>query len=375
MNELATPYFMIHEDKLIENLEKCQRLKELSGVKLVLALKCFSTWGVFKTIEPYLDGTTSSGPYEVMLGYETFGKETHAYSVGYSEQDVIDVADKSDKIIFNSQSQLSRYAHLVPDTCKIGLRINPERSAAGQDLADPARPFCRLGVKKSALEKDIANKLSGVMFHMNCENKSVASFSALLDHISENFSDLLEQLEWVSLGGGVFFTYPGYDLEGLAAKLKAFSELHGVQLYLEPGEAVITRTTDLVVTVVDIVENKKLTAIVDSATEAHRLDTLIYNEPATVAEASEEGSHAYVIGSCSCLAGDQFCEAKFEAPLSIGQRLTIADSGGYTMVKLNWFNGIKMPAIYCQRTDGQIELLNKFDYQDFKRTLSTHSIS
>ncbi|MFO6422501.1 carboxynorspermidine decarboxylase [Motilimonas sp. KMU-193] len=375
MNELATPYFMIHEDKLIENLEKCKRLKELSGVKLVLALKCFSTWGVFKTIEPYLDGTTSSGPYEVMLGYETFGKETHAYSVGYSEQDVIDVADKSDKIIFNSQSQLARYAHLVPDSCKIGLRINPERSAAGQDLADPARPFCRLGVKKSALEQGIANKLSGVMFHMNCENKSVASFSALLDHISENFADLLEQLEWVSLGGGVFFTYPGYDLEGLAAKLKAFSELHGVQLYLEPGEAVITRTTDLVVTVVDIVENKKLTAIVDSATEAHRLDTLIYNEPATVAEASEEGEHAYVIGSCSCLAGDQFCEAKFDQPLSVGQRLTIADSGGYTMVKLNWFNGIKMPAIYCQRTDGRIEQLNKFDYQDFKRMLSTQSIS
>ncbi len=375
MNELSTPYFMIHEDKLIENLEKCKRLKELSGVKLVLALKCFSTWGVFKTIEPYLDGTTSSGPYEVMLGYETFGKETHAYSVGYSEQDVIDVADKSDKIIFNSQSQLSRYAHLVPDSCKIGLRINPERSAAGQDLADPARPFCRLGVKKSALDKDIANKLSGVMFHMNCENKSVASFSALLDHISDNFGDLLEQLEWVSLGGGVFFTYPGYDLEGLAAKLKAFSEQHGVQLYLEPGEAVITRTTDLVVTVVDIVENKKLTAIVDSATEAHRLDTLIYNEPATVAQASDEGEHAYVIGSCSCLAGDQFCEAKFEEPLSIGQRLTIADSGGYTMVKLNWFNGIKMPAIYCKRTDGQIELLNKFDYQDFKRMLSTQAIS
>ncbi|WP_434339676.1 carboxynorspermidine decarboxylase [Motilimonas cestriensis] len=375
MTELATPYFMIHEDKLIDNLEKCKKLKELSGVKLVLALKCFSTWGVFNIIEPYLDGTTSSGPYEVMLGHETFGKETHAYSVGYSEQDVLDVANKSDKIIFNSQSQLNRFAHLVPDSCKVGLRLNPQRSAAGQDLADPARPFCRLGVRKSILEANIAEKISGVMFHMNCENKSVSSFSALLDHITENFSDLLAKLEWVSLGGGVFFTYPGYDLEALAAKLKEFSELHGVQLYLEPGEAVVTKTTDLVVTVVDIVENKKLTAIVDSATEAHRLDTLIYNEPASVAEATEDGEHAYVIGSCSCLAGDQFCEAKFAEPLEIGQRLTIADSGGYTMVKLNWFNGIKMPAIYCKRSNGEVELLNQFGYEDFKRMLSVNSVS
>ena len=92
MTELATPYFMIHEDKLVKNLEKCAQLKALSGVKLVLALKCFSTWGVFKIMEPYLDGTTSSGPYEVMLGHETFGKETHAYSVGYSEDDVKEVA-------------------------------------------------------------------------------------------------------------------------------------------------------------------------------------------------------------------------------------------------------------------------------------------
>lgn len=136
----------------------------------------------------------------------------------------------------------------------------------------------------------------------------------------------------------------------------------------------ITQTTDLVVTVVDIVENELKTAIVDSATEAHRLDTLIYNEPATVSEASENGEHTYVIGSCSCLAGDQFCVANFDEPLKVGQRLHIADSAGYTMVKLNWFNGLRMPSIYCRRSNGEIQLINEFDYQDFKRTLSRWSI-
>ncbi|RJG42421.1 carboxynorspermidine decarboxylase [Motilimonas pumila] len=374
-SQLATPYFMIDESKLIDNLKKCQQLKQLSGAKLVLALKCFSTWGVFDTIAPYLDGTTSSGPYEVMLGHETFGKETHAYSVGYSEQDVKDVADKSDKIIFNSQSQWQRYRHLVPEHCQVGLRLNPERSAAGQDLADPARAFCRLGVTESALDKTLALGLDGVMFHMNCENKSVSSFAALLDHISAQFSDVLSQVSWVSLGGGVFFTWPGYPIEELAEVLKQFSLAHQVQVYLEPGEAVITQTTDLVVTVVDIVDNGKKTAIVDSATEAHRLDTLIYNEPASIAEASQDGPFPYVIGSCSCLAGDQFCETQFDQPLQVGQRLTVQDSGGYTMVKLNWFNGLKMPSIYCRRVNGSIECLNSFEYQDFKHTLSRKSIS
>ncbi|MGR6839343.1 carboxynorspermidine decarboxylase [Aliivibrio wodanis] len=374
-NELKTPYFMIDEAKLIANLEVAKRLKELSGVKLVLALKCFSTWGIFDIIKPYLDGTTSSGPYEVKLGHETFGGETHAYSVGYSEDDVKAVVDICDKMIFNSQSQLAAYRHLVEGKASIGLRLNPGVSYAGQDLANPAREFSRLGVQADHLDPQIFESLNGVMFHMNCENKDVDAFSALLDAISDKFGTYLDKLEWVSLGGGVFFTWPNYNVEKLASVLKAFSDKHQVQLYLEPGEAIITKTADLVVTVVDIIENGKKTAIVDSATEAHRLDTLIYNEPASILEASENGEYQYVIGSCSCLAGDQFCETQFEQPLKIGQKLHLLDSAGYTMVKLNWFNGLKMPSIYCERVTGDIEKLNEFGYDDFKRSLSQWTVS
>lgn len=379
-NNLPTPYFMIDEDKLIHNLEIAKKLKELSGVKLVLALKCFSTWGVFDIIKPYLDGTTSSGPYEVMLGHETFGgadsgKENHAYSVGYSEEDVKAVVGICDKMIFNSLSQLQAHRHLVEGKASIGIRLNPGVSRAGQDLADPARQFSRLGVQEAQLNAELFDSLDGVMFHMNCENKSVDDFISLLDSISQRFGAYLNKLDWVSLGGGVFFTWPGYDVEKLAQSLKNFSEKHGVQLYLEPGEAIITNTADLVVTVVDIVENGMKTAIVDSATEAHRLDTLIYNEPATIGEATESGEFEYVIGSCSCLAGDQFCVAKFDKPLTIGQRLHILDSAGYTMVKLNWFNGLKMPSVYCKRSNGETQKLNEFGYDDFKRSLSQWSVS
>ncbi|EJN6826298.1 carboxynorspermidine decarboxylase [Vibrio cidicii] len=373
--QLKTPFFMIDETKLIRNLEIAKQLKEISGVKLVLALKCFSTWGVFDIIKPYLDGTTSSGPFEVKLGYEKFGGETHAYSVGYSEEDVREVADMCDKIIFNSQSQLAAYRHIVEGKASIGLRLNPGVSYAGQDLANPARQFSRLGVQADHIDPAVFENINGVMFHMNCENKDVDAFIALLDSISQRFGQYLDKLDWVSMGGGVFFTWPGYDVEKLGLALKAFAEKHGVQMYLEPGEAIITKTTDLVVTVVDIVENGMKTAIVDSATEAHRLDTLIYKEPASLLEASETGSHEYVIGSCSCLAGDQFCVAKFDKPLEIGQRLHILDSAGYTMVKLNWFNGLKMPSVYCERASGEIEKLNEFGYEDFKRSLSLWSVS
>ncbi|WP_160061327.1 carboxynorspermidine decarboxylase [Psychromonas sp. L1A2] len=366
---LNTPYFMINEKALINNLEKAKQLKEISGAKLVLALKCFSTWGTFNTIKPYLDGTTSSGPYEVRLGHEKFGGETHAYSVGYSNADIEAVKPLSDKIIFNSLSQLEAHYDNCKDSASLGLRINPEMSVAGQDLANPARAYSRLGVKQDLLSLEVLNKVDGFMFHMNCENKDVDAFIRVLDHISTTFTEYLDQLTWLSLGGGIFFTYPNYPIEKLGLALKAFAEKHNLQVYLEPGEAIITRTADLVVSVIDIVENDKQTAIVDSATEAHRLDTLIYDEPASIKEATEGAEHNYVIGSCSCLAGDQFCETQFEKPLQIGQKLHLLDSAGYTMVKLNWFNGLKMPSIYFERVNGDIEVLNEFGYEDFKNTL------
>ncbi|HIF9217601.1 TPA: carboxynorspermidine decarboxylase [Photobacterium damselae] len=374
MKQLATPYFMIDEAALLKNLERIAQLKALSGAKMVLALKCFSTWGVFDIMKPYLDGTTSSGPLEVRLGAETFGGETHGYSVGYSQQDIEAINPFVNKLIFNSLSQLENLRKYAASGVSIGVRFNPGISYANQDLANPARQYSRLGVSVDKLSFQALAGVEGGMFHMNCENSNFPAYKQILETISQQFGPYLDNLNWVSLGGGVSFTSDGYPLEELASLLKWFSDKHGVQVYLEPGEAVITKTTDLAVTVVDIVENGMKTAIVDSATEAHRLDTLIYNEPGTIREASLDGDYEYIIGSCSCLAGDVFCVAKFDQPLQIGDRLHVMDSGGYTMVKLNWFNGLKMPSIYCRRVDGKIVQLNQFGYDDFKATLSRTSL-
>ncbi|HIF9101275.1 TPA: carboxynorspermidine decarboxylase [Photobacterium damselae] len=374
MKQLATPYFMIDEAALLKNLERIAQLKALSGAKMVLALKCFSTWGVFDIMKPYLDGTTSSGPLEVRLGAETFGGETHGYSVGYSQQDIEAINPFVNKLIFNSLSQLENLRKYAASGISIGVRFNPGISYANQDLANPARQYSRLGVSVDKLSFQALAGVEGGMFHMNCENSNFPAYKQILETISQQFGPYLDNLNWVSLGGGVSFTSDGYPLEELASLLKWFSDKHGVQVYLEPGEAVITKTTDLAVTVVDIVENGMKTAIVDSATEAHRLDTLIYNEPGTIREASLDGDYEYIIGSCSCLAGDVFCVAKFDQPLQIGDRLHVMDSGGYTMVKLNWFNGLKMPSIYCRRVDGEIIQLNQFGYDDFKATLSRTSL-
>ena len=364
---LKTPYYLIDKSKLKRNLEIIARVREESGAKSLLALKCFATWGVFDLMQDYMDGTTSSSLYEVKLGKQKFAGETHAYSVAYAEDEIEEVLAHSDKIIFNSISQLQRFASASEGKPR-GLRVNPGVSSSDFILADPARPHSRLGEQSPEKIAEVLDQVSGFMFHNNCENASFERFDELLGVIEERFGHLLEQVSWVSLGGGIHFTGEGYPLERFCQRLKAFAERYGVQVYLEPGEAAITQSTSLEVTVLDLLNNGKDLAIVDASIEAHMLDLLIYRETAKLQP--NRGDYTYQVCGKSCLAGDIFGEFQFEQPLQIGDRLSFQDAAGYTMVKKNWFNGVKMPSIVVKNLDASLEVIKAFTYDDFVAALS-----
>ncbi|HDZ57902.1 MAG TPA: carboxynorspermidine decarboxylase [Pseudomonas xinjiangensis] len=364
---IKTPYYLIDKSKLLCNLEKIAYVRDHSGAKALLALKCFATWSVFDLMNQYMDGTTSSSLYEVKLGKLKFGGETHAYSVAYADDEMDEVLSHSDKIIFNSISQLQRFADASSSHVR-GLRLNPQVSSSDYLIADPSRPFSRLGEWDAEKIAGVIDKISGFMIHNNCENSDFGLFDSMLGQIEERFGDLLQQVDWVSLGGGIHFTGENYPLDQFCARLKAFSDRYAVQVYLEPGEAAITMSTSLEVSVLDTLYNGKHLAVVDSSIEAHMLDLLIYRLPAKMEPC--EGPHSYMVCGKSCLAGDIFGEFQFDQALQIGDRLSFIDAAGYTMVKKNWFNGVKMPSIAVRQLDGQVELVKEFGFEDFVNGLS-----
>ncbi|WP_370931490.1 carboxynorspermidine decarboxylase [Bartonella sp. DGB1] len=363
---LQTPYYLIDKEKLAKNMEKIALLRNLSGVKSLLALKCFATWSLFDFMQQYMDGTTSSSLYEVRLGKEKFGKETHAYSVAYKDNEIDDVISYADKIIFNSVSQLQRY-HAKAAHIQKGLRLNPQVGVSCFDIANPVRPYSRLGEAEYDKVEDALELINGFMIHNNCENADFEKFNALLEHIEKKFASYFHKVEWISLGGGIAFTNDNYPFEKFSDRLKKFSDTYGVQVFLEPGEAAITQSTTLEVTVIDTLYNGKHLAIVDSSIEAHMLDLLIYRESAKM---KHNGEHEIMICGQSCLAGDIFGTYNFEKPLQIGDRLSICDAGGYTMVKKNWFNGLSMPSIVIKELDGSLNLIREFNYTDYLTSLS-----
>jgi carboxynorspermidine decarboxylase len=366
-SDLQTPYYLIDKSRLLPNLQKIAWLREASGAKSLLALKCFATWSVFDFMAEYMDGSTSSSLYEVKLGHTKFPGETHAYAVAYSDFEIAEVLAHCDKIIFNSIGQLTKFETASQDHIR-GLRVNPGVSTSEFDLADPARPFSRLGESDPAKIAAIADRITGLMFHNNCENDSFERFDEMLTLIEANFGTTLQKMHWVSLGGGIHFTGEGYPLDRLAERLRTFADKFGVQVYLEPGEAAITGAATLEVTVLDTLHNGKNLAIVDSSIEAHMLDLLIYREPAKVSP--NTGDHHWMICGKSCLAGDIFGEFSFNTALKAGDRISFQDAAGYTMVKKNWFNGLKMPGIAIRELDGTTTIVREFGYDDFAAALS-----
>ncbi|MCO5147904.1 MAG: carboxynorspermidine decarboxylase [Aquamicrobium sp.] len=364
---IQTPYYLIDKQKLLRNMEIIARVREQSGAKALLALKCFATWSVFDLMRQYMDGTTSSSLYEVRLGREKFGGETHAYSVAWADHEIDEAVSHADKIIFNTVGQLERFADRAEGIAR-GIRLNPGISSSSFDLADPARPFSRLGEWNAARVEPVLDRISGFMIHNNCENDDFELFSRMLDVIEERFGPLLSEVDWISLGGGIHFTGEDYPLDAFCDRLKRFSDRFGVQVYLEPGEAAITRSTTLEVTVLDTLYNGKHLAIVDSSIEAHMLDLLIYRESAKVAP--NAGEHEIMVCGKSCLAGDVFGTFRFPDALKPGDRVSIEDAAGYTMVKKNWFNGVRMPSIAIREPDGSVRTVREFTYADFEASLS-----
>lgn len=364
---IQTPYYLIDKAALLRNLQIIDHVREHSGAKVLLALKCFATWSVFDLMSKHMDGTTSSSLYEVKLGHQHFGGETHAYSVAFADHEIEEAVAHCDKIIFNSIAQFERFASFAEGKAR-GLRLNPGISCASFDLADPAREFSRLGESDPARILSIIDRLDGVMIHNNCENDDFENFDTLLNQAEERYGHLFHQLSWVSLGGGISFTSPGYALDAFCDRLRRFAQTYNIQVYLEPGEAAVRHTTTLETSVLDIGHNGKYLAVVDSSTEAHMLDLLIYRETAPIGQLA--GDHHYMVCGKTCLAGDIFGEARFNAPLKIGDRISIGDAGGYTMVKKNWFNGIHMPSIAIKELDGSVRVVRDFSFEDYVSSLS-----
>ena len=370
---LRTPYFLVDEGLLVRNLEILQDVAEQSGCKILLAQKAFSMFSCYPLIRRYLSGTTASGVYEARLGHEEFGGETHVFSPAYRPDEFEVLLRYADDFVFNSPAQVRKYAEKARAAGKsVGLRVNPECSTQeGHAIYDPCAPGSRLGTTAENFDPALLPLLDGLHFHTLCEQGADA-LETTLAAFEEKFGRWLPGLKWLNLGGGHHITRDDYDRALLIRLVRRLRETYGVEVYLEPGEAVVLNAGFLVSQVLEIVHNGMDIAILDTSAACHMPDVLEmpYRPPVLDSGEAGEKAHTYRFAGPTCLAGDVIGDYSFDRPLREGDFVVFGDMALYTMVKTNTFNGMPLPSIVLRTREGACRLIRSFDYVDFKSRLS-----
>ena len=377
--EIRTPYYLVEESRLLKNLQLLKQVAEESGCRILLAQKAFSMFYTYPLLRQYLAGSAASGLFEARLGHEEFGGETHVFSAAYREEELEELLQYADHIVFNSPAQVKKFGKRVREAGKeAGLRLNPECSTQeGHEIYDPCAPGSRLGTTRAALnaagdfEAEILPLLSGLHFHTLCEQNS-DDLETTLKAVEEKFGPLLRQVKWLNLGGGHHITRDDYDRARLVRLIRGLKERYQLEIYLEPGEAVVLNAGFLVTSVLETGKNGIDLAILDTSAACHMPDVIEmpYRPPLQGSGKPGEKAYTYRLGGPTCLSGDIIGDYSFDRPLAEGDRLIFEDMALYTMVKNNTFNGMPLPSIVFRTKEGEEKLVRRFGYEDFKNRLS-----
>ena len=379
---MATPYYMIEERLLRRNLQLISDVARRADVEIILAFKAFALWKTFPIFREYISSTTASSLSEARLALEEFGAKAHTFSPAYTDDEIDQIAACSSHLTFNSLSQYERFHERVGQGVSIGLRVNPEYSEVGTLLYNPCAPGTRFGVTADRLPDQLPAGIEGFHCHCHCESGADVLQRTLV-HIEEKFGRWFPQLKWLNLGGGHLMTRRDYDVELLVSILQGLHQRYPwLHIIMEPGSAFAWQTGPLVSHVVDIVEDKGIrTAVLDVSFTCHMPDCLempyypdvrgarwVKEEPSTL-HPSSSTLHQYRLGGNSCLSGDFMGAWQFDHELQVGEEVIFEDMIHYTTVKTCMFNGITHPSICMLHSDGKLEILRQFGYEDYKNRM------
>jgi carboxynorspermidine decarboxylase len=375
LTRVPSPCFVVDEVAVRRNLAMLKAVGDGAGAKVLLALKAFSMWSLADVVAEYLDGVCASGLWEARLAREHYHGHLTTYSPAYKRDDLPEILRLSDSVIFNAPDQIARFADLIAtaradgETFDIGLRLNPEHSEAEVAKYDPCQRGSRLGFPVSQLRPEHLQGVDGLHVHALCE-QGFEPLQRIWASLEPKLEAMLPGLKWLNLGGGHHITRADYRKDDLVALLTQIAERHGLQVYIEPGEAIALDAGILVGEILDTFENGLPVAITDISATCHMPDVIeAPYRPAMMGELAE--GVAVRIGGPSCLAGDIIGDYVFADAPEPGTRIAFLDQAHYSMVKTNTFNGVPLPAIALWNSDSDaLKLVRQFDYAEFRDRLS-----
>ncbi|HEX7931390.1 MAG TPA: carboxynorspermidine decarboxylase, partial [Sphingomicrobium sp.] len=227
----------------------------------------------------------------------------------------------------------------------------------------------RLGFPITQLKPEHLEGVSGLHFHSLCE-QDFLPLERTWESIESLISPYYGQLKWLNLGGGHHITRADYQRDDLVEFIRQIRQETGLELYLEPGEAMALDGGILVGEVLDVIDNGMPVAITDISATCHMPDVIeAPYRPAMLHEPAD--GPVTRLGGPSCLAGDIIGDYRVPGTAEPGARIAFLDQAHYSMVKTTMFNGVPLPGIWLWNSDTDaLREIRRFGYADFKNRLS-----
>ena len=360
-NEITTPAFVYDEGDLHRRLNQANTLRADGHCQVLFAIKSFSFADALKVMAPRLDGFAVSSLYEARLARSVVsqGGSIHITTPGLRYHEVDEIGSLCDFVSFNSLNQWDMYRDRIKGGSSCGIRVNPQISFVDDERYDPCRPGSKLGVPLDSLVAEFRRDragfagLQGILFHTNCDSTDFGQLLATVEHIHADAPDVLSAIEWVNLGGGYLFDDERSVVE-LGFAVDFLKSRYDIQVFFEPGAALVRSAGYIVSTVLDVFQSGGSTVAVLDTSVNHMPEVFEYDFEPDVVGHDGAAAHEHLLAGCTCLAGDLFGVYRFGHKLGVGDKVVFNNAGAYTLTKAHMFNGIALPSVYSLTTEGEL---------------------
>jgi carboxynorspermidine decarboxylase len=363
---------VINLSSVLQALSAARSLAADGECKLLYSVKALALKELLSFLKPYVDGFSTSSLYESILARDVLDQEgqIHFTAPGFRSHDFEAIVTAVDRICFNSFSQWTNHREILAGRIESGLRVNPELSFVTDLRYAPCTGTSKLGITLSGLQQELSKTkdgvlgISGLHVHCNCESHNWEQLAWTVEWMIKNVGFLLERCTWLNIGGGYSFEHP-LNTDRFIEAVRTLHSLYSVDVFLEPGAALVENAGSLHASIVDIFPAGAERIAVLDASVNHLPNVFSYQEPPVVRSANPAGRFRYTLAGATCLAGDVFGTYGFTEPLEIGGRIAFLRTGAYTLVKSHMFNGFALPTVYLQRDDNTLELIRRYEFADF----------
>lgn len=366
MNPLTSPALVINQEALQHSVKTLSYLQEKSGCRVLYSIKALPFIPVLQWLKPYVDGFSVSSLFEAKIASEVLGDQhsIHLTTPGIRLDEIAELSQLCSHISFNSFNQQQLFDKQYDFGVSAGLRINPKLSLANDKRFDPCRLHSKLGVSLDMINTESFDGLSGLHVHTAFSQYDYVALLQTIEKLQQQLGQHFAQLTWLNIGGGYLFNKID-DHQPFIDLVLTLRQKYDLQVYIEPGKAIVGDAVDLVATVLDcFVSDNKMIAVLDTSIN-HNPEVFEYQRKPNILQSDRQGKYKAILVGSTCLAGDVFGEYSFRQAIKVGDKIHFTDVGAYTLVKANRFNGYNFPDIYWLESEN-LQRLKHYDFQNYR---------